>query len=102
MKQTLKEWSGARARIEVEVQRKQEHQNSATKFAESRAFKRSNLKSKGYNHEANPLLDVTSSSEDDEAAEEIMKVTGGKKHSVGYDDGPLVIMDRAASMLSPD
>lgn len=38
MKLTIKEWSEARARMEVEVQRKKEHEKSATKFSESRGF----------------------------------------------------------------
>ncbi len=46
---TLKEWSDARARIDIEVQRRLEHQKSATKFQESRAFVRSNFKSKNFN-----------------------------------------------------
>jgi hypothetical protein len=64
MKQTLKEWSGARARIEGEIKRKLEHVNSATKFAESRAFHRSNFKTKNFNPDNNPLNESTSSSED--------------------------------------
>ena len=32
LKVTMKDWSEARARIEVELQRKKEHQSSASKF----------------------------------------------------------------------
>ena len=70
MKQTLKEWSDARARIEIECQRKQEHQNSATKF-ESRAFRRSNWKTKNFDPKSNPLFDSTSSSSGEEDAVDI-------------------------------
>lgn len=64
---TLKEWSDARARIDIEVQRKLEHVKSATKFQESRAFLRSNFKSKNFNPEKNPLEESTS--EEDEAVD---------------------------------
>lgn len=64
LRATLKDWSDARARIDVEITRKQEHQKSATKFLESRAFVRSNFKSKNFNPENNPLEESTSSEED--------------------------------------
>ena len=43
------------------------HQKSATKFQESRAFVRSNFKSKNFNPENNPLEESTS--EEEEAVE---------------------------------
>jgi len=102
MKLTLKEWSGARARVEIEGQRKQEHINSATKFAESRAFKRSNMKSKNFNHEDNPLLGLSSSSSSDDEAIEIKNITNKAmaKGGLHLDSSPVVVMDRNL-MLSP-
>lgn len=96
MKQTLKEWSGARSRIEVEVKRKMEHINSATKFAESRAFHRYNHKTKNFKPENNPLLESTSSSDGDDEAQ-IMPSNAKHKNS-GHD--PVVILGRD-SVLSP-
>lgn len=87
LKQTLKDWSDARARIEIEGQRKQEHQNKATNFAESRAFKRSNWKTKNFDPHTNPLLE-SSSSEDEEVAN-VLKAGGAT-----------IIVDTNA-MLSP-
>ncbi|TNV83407.1 hypothetical protein FGO68_gene17165 [Halteria grandinella] len=99
MKATLKEWSQARGRVEGEVKRKQEHQNSATKFAESRGYQRSNMKTKGYNHEINPLLE--SSSSDDDEAHEIQRITkkGAKRLSDQDEGGPVVVVTQ--SVLSP-
>ncbi len=71
LKMTLKEWSDARARVETELQRKAEHQTSATRFVESRAFVRSNWKSRKFDPTKNPLLDDTSSEEEDDGATEI-------------------------------
>lgn len=55
----MKEWSDARARIEVEIQRKKEHQNFGSNF-QSRGFVRQNWKSKNFNHNNNPLLEESS------------------------------------------
>ena len=65
LKQTVKEWSDAKQRLEAEIQRKKEHLNAGTKF-EARGFVRSNWKTKNFNPRDNPLLEE-SSSEDDEA-----------------------------------
>lgn len=71
LKLTLKEWSDARARVETELQRKGEHQTSATRFVESRAFVRSNWKSKKFDPTKNPLEESSSSEEEIEGATEI-------------------------------
>ena len=53
--QFLKEWSGARGRMEAEIQRRKEHLNDATNFEKARGFIRTNWKSKNFN----PLNDPT-------------------------------------------
>lgn len=59
------------------------------------------MKTKNFNHEHNPLLELTSSSEDenDEQAQEIQKVT---KKLNNQDSTPVVVMERGASVLSPN
>jgi hypothetical protein len=71
LKMTMKEWSDAKARISTEVNRRIEHQNSATRFVESRAFVRSNWKTKKFDPTRNPLLDDSSSEEEEDAAQEV-------------------------------
>ena len=51
----MKEWSGARGRMEAEIQRRKEHINDATNFEKARGFVRTNWKSKNFN----PLNDPT-------------------------------------------
>jgi hypothetical protein len=51
----------------TEVSRKIEHQNSGTRFVESRAYIRTNWKSKKFDPSRNPLLDSSSSEEEDES-----------------------------------
>ena len=68
LKMTMKEWSEAKARMGTEVARKLEHQSSATRLVESRAYVRTNWKTKKFDPTKNPLLD-SSSSEEDEAQE---------------------------------
>jgi hypothetical protein len=65
LKMTMKEWSEAKARMATEVSRKFEHQNSATRFVESRAYIRTNWKTKKFDPSKNPLLDSSSSEEDE-------------------------------------
>jgi hypothetical protein len=67
LKLTMKEWSDAKARMATEVSRKIEHQNSGTRFVESRAYIRTNWKSKKFDPSRNPLLDSSSSEEEDES-----------------------------------
>jgi hypothetical protein len=71
LKMTMKEWSDAKARIGTEVNRRIEHQNSATRFVESRAFVRSNWKTKKFDPTRNPLLDDSSSEEEEDTAQEV-------------------------------
>ena len=68
LKLPMKEWSEAKARMGTEVARKLENQSSATRFVESRAYVRTNWKTKKFDPSKNPLLD-SSSSEEDEAQE---------------------------------
>jgi hypothetical protein len=56
------------------------------------------MKTKGYNHEINPLLE-SSSSEDDEEAHEIQRIT--RKGGAKRDDGPVVVLTHKDSVLSP-
>jgi hypothetical protein len=65
LKQTVKEWSDARARMEVEIQRKKEHQNFATNFEKARGFVRSNWKTKNFDYRDNPLVEESSEEEYD-------------------------------------
>lgn len=69
MKQTLKEWSDARSRIEREIQRKKEHQNVGSNF-EARGFVRKNWKTKNFNPNDNPLLEESSTDEEEYGEEE--------------------------------
>ena len=64
----MKEWSDARARVEVEIQRRKEHQNAGSNF-EARGFVRKNWKTKNFNHNENPLLEE-SSTDSEEYGEE--------------------------------
>lgn len=66
----MKEWSDARARMEMEIQRKKEHMNEGTNFKEARGFVRKNWKTKNFNYENNPLLEE-SSTDTEEYGEEI-------------------------------
>ena len=66
LKQAMKQWSDARAWVENEIQRKKEHQNTATNFNDVRKFVRTNWKTKNFDYEnANPLEEETSEDEDD-------------------------------------
>jgi hypothetical protein len=65
LQQTMKEWSDARARMEMEIQRKKEHLNEGTNFAEARGFVRKNWKTKNFNYENNPLLEESSTDTED-------------------------------------
>ena len=67
MKQSVKQWSDARARMELEIQRKKEHLYTASNF-ETRGFVRTNWKTKNFDPESNPLLE--SSSEEEEYGDE--------------------------------
>lgn len=60
----MKEWSDARARIEVEIQRKKEHQNFGSNF-QARGFVRKNWKTKNFNPNSNPLLEESSTDSED-------------------------------------
>ena len=97
LKQSLRDWSHARARIEVEVQRKQEHQKSGSKFVESRGYCRSYNKSKNFNHKDNPLLNNSSSSEDEDA----ILLSPLSKYQKGP-EVPLVVLEDGESLLSPE
>jgi hypothetical protein len=56
------------------------------------------MKTKGYNHEINPLLESSSSSDDE--AHEIQRITKkGKRESDGDRGGPVVVVSQ--SVLSP-
>ncbi len=92
---TMKEWSDAKARIGTEVNRRIEHQNSATRFVESRAFVRSNWKTKKFDPTRNPLLDDSSSEEEEDTAQEVQKTTSKPKN-----DAPQIVY--AESMMSPE
>lgn len=65
LRHTIKEWSDAKARMEVEIQRKNEHRNFGTNFEKARGFVRSNWKTKNFDPTKNPLvLDSSTDSED--------------------------------------
>ena len=72
MKQTVKQWSDARSRMEEEIQRKKEHQYEGSNF-ESRAFVRTNWKTKNFNPDSNPLEEESSEEEyyDEEYDDEV-------------------------------
>lgn len=94
LKQNLKEWSDARARIEGEIQRKKEHLQVGTNFEKARGFVRSDWKTKNFNPEHNPLEEESSEEdygdeeyEDEEEAEqptEIIQEDLGEDEE-GYD-----------------
>ncbi|CDW84410.1 UNKNOWN [Stylonychia lemnae] len=65
LKQTMKEWSNAKQRIESEIQRKKEHKLYANNF-EARGYVRTNWKTKNFNPESNPLEEDSSSDESDD------------------------------------
>lgn len=71
LKQTLKEYSDAKTRMEVEIQRKKEHQNFGSNF-EARGFVRSNWRTKNFNPENNPLSEE-SSTDSEEYGEEMLE-----------------------------
>ncbi len=66
----MKEWGDARARMEEEIQRKNEHQSFGTNFKEARGFVRQNWESKHWDPEKNPLVYDSSSEYDDEYYDE--------------------------------
>ena len=88
LKMTLKQWSDAKARMGTEVQRKIEHQTTATRFVESRAYVRSNWKTKKFDPSRNPLLD--SSSSEEEEAHEVSKTAAQSTLKKGA-DGPQIV-----------
>ena len=69
----VKEWSEAKERLSVEITRKQENQIQGTKFEKARGYVRKNYSSKRFNPNHNPLLEDTSSSEEEQV---VSKVTG--------------------------
>ena len=101
LKTTLKDWSDAKARMGTEAQRKIEHQATGTRFVESRAYIRSNWKTKKFDPSRNPLLD--SSSSEEEEAHEVGKT--GAKSTQKKADGPQIVYDGsrdAANVMSPE
>ena len=70
----MKTWSQARGRFEAEVQRRKEHLNFATNFAEARGFVRTKWKSKNFNPENDPTQFDSSSESDPDNSEERDKV----------------------------
>lgn len=65
----VKEWCDARSRVEEEIQRRIEHKDKGSKFAEARAYVRQSWKSKKFNPADNPLLQDSSSTSSDEEEE---------------------------------
>lgn len=49
----------------MEIQRKKEHQSIGSNFEYARAFVRRSFKTKNFNPENNPLLDLSSTDEED-------------------------------------
>ena len=94
---TMKEWSEAKARMTTEVSRKIEHQTAATRFVESRAYIRTNWKTKKFDPSRNPLLDSSSSEEDE--AQELNKVP---KQPPKKSDAPQIVYEGNRDMMSPD
>ena len=94
---TMKEWSEAKARMTTEVSRKIEHQTAATRFVESRAYIRTNWKTKKFDPSRNPLLDSSSSEEDE--AQELNKVPKQPPQKI---DAPQIVYEGNRDMMSPD
>jgi hypothetical protein len=98
LKMTMKEWSEAKARMATEVARKLEHQNNGTRFVESRAYIRSNWKSKKFDPTKNPLIDSSSSEEEDEA-----KTVNPQKFPQTKSDAPQIVYEGSRdNLMSPD
>lgn len=70
LKQTVKEWSDARGRVEGEIARRKEHTNFGTNFEQARGFVRKNWKTKNFDPDENPLEDLDSTDEEDYGNEE--------------------------------
>jgi hypothetical protein len=79
-KQFLKQWSQARGRFEAEVQRRKEHINFATNFAEARGFVRKNWKSKNFNPNDDPTVLSSTDEESDYGEEERDKMPDSPGH----------------------
>ena len=75
----VREWSSAKERLSVEISRKIENQNQGTRFEKARGYVRSNYSTKNFDHNHNPLLEDTLSSEDEEA--QIQQKGGNMQHS---------------------
>ena len=56
--------------MEVEIQRKKEHQNFATNFEKARGFVRQSWKSKNFDYRNNPLLEESSEDEEEYGSQE--------------------------------
>lgn len=76
MHHQLKEWSEAKERLSVEISRKIEGQNEGTKFEEARGFVRQNYSSKNFDPNLNPLMEDTSSSDEEFEAQTMRPKTG--------------------------
>lgn len=61
----MKDWSDARGRLEGDIQRKIEHQKFGNNFEKARGFVRQSWKSKGFNPDSNPLIEESSTDEDE-------------------------------------
>jgi hypothetical protein len=64
MKQNIKDWADAKERVEGEIQRRKEHREAGSNF-EVRGFVRRNWKSKHWDPQNNPLLEESSTDEED-------------------------------------
>ena len=64
--QFLKQWAGARGRMEAEIQRRKEHLNDATNFEQARGFVRTNFKSAKFPPNSDPTQWESSTDESDE------------------------------------
>lgn len=81
MKVVMLEWSHAKSRLEEDIQRKKEHANSASKF-EVRGYKRKSFKTKNFNYRDNPLMQESSSENEEDYGEETQDFeTGGERMS---------------------
>ena len=65
IKHTIREWSIAKSKIEEEIQRRKEHKENGSNF-QARAFVRRSWKTKNFNPLNNPLLEDSSSDEEEE------------------------------------
>ena len=65
IKHTIREWSVAKSKIEEEIQRRKEHKENGSNF-QARAFVRRSWKTKNFNPLNNPLLEDSSSDEEEE------------------------------------